>query len=44
LEQELSKRLVERDRRFIGLIGEGELILPWAEQALGASRGLGQAA
>lgn len=44
LEHELGKRLVERDRRFIGLTGEGEAILPWAEQALGAVRGLTQAA
>ncbi|MFM5918618.1 MAG: LysR family transcriptional regulator [Novosphingobium sp.] len=44
LEQELGKRLVERDRRFIGLTPQGEAILPWAEQALGAIRGLGQAA
>lgn len=44
LEQELGKRLVERDRRFIGLTPQGEAILPWAEQALGAIRSLGQAA
>lgn len=44
LEQELGKRLVERDRRFIGLTPQGEAILPWAEQALGAVRGLTQAA
>lgn len=44
LEQELGKRLVDRDRRFIGLTPQGEAILPWAEQALGAIRGLGQAA
>lgn len=44
LEQELGKRLVERDRRFIGLTEHGEAILPWAEQALGAVRGLSQAA
>lgn len=44
LEHELGKRLVDRDRRFIGLTGEGEAILPWAEQALGAVRGLTQAA
>lgn len=44
LEQELGKRLVERDRRFIGLTAQGEAILPWAEQALGAVRGLSQAA
>lgn len=44
LEQELGKRLVERDRRFIGLTAQGMAILPWAEQALGAVRGLSQAA
>ena len=44
LEQELGKRLVERDRRFIGLTEQGLAILPWAEQALGAVRGLSQAA
>lgn len=44
LEQELGKRLVERDRRFIGLTEHGEAILPWAEQVLGAMRGLSQAA
>lgn len=44
LEQELGKRLIERDRRFIGLTEQGEAILPWAEQALGAVRGLSQAA
>ena len=44
LEREIGKRLVERDRRFIGLTAEGAAVLPWAEQALGAVRGLGQAA
>ncbi len=44
LEQELGKRLVERDRRFVGLTEQGEAILPWAEQALGSIRGLTQAA
>ncbi|MEQ1498183.1 MAG: LysR family transcriptional regulator [Novosphingobium sp.] len=44
LEQELGKRLVERDRRFIGLTDQGRAILPWAEQALGAVRGITQAA
>lgn len=44
LEQELGKRLVERDRRFVGLTEQGEAILPWAEQALGSIRGLAQAA
>jgi hypothetical protein len=36
LELELGKRLVERDRRFIGLTPQGEAMLPWAEQVLGA--------
>lgn len=44
LEHELGKRLVERDRRFIGLTEQGLAILPWAEAALGAVRGLSQAA
>ena len=44
LEHELGKRLVERDRRFIGLTEQGLAILPWAEQALGAVRGISQAA
>ncbi|GGZ11463.1 LysR family transcriptional regulator [Novosphingobium colocasiae] len=44
LEQELGKRLVDRDRRFIGLTEQGVAILPWAEQVLGAVRGLSQAA
>ena len=44
LEQSLGKRLIERDRRFTGLTSHGEAILPWAEQALGAVRGLSLAA
>jgi DNA-binding transcriptional LysR family regulator len=44
LEQQLGKRLIDRDRRFIGLTEHGDAILPWAEQALGAVRGLNQAA
>lgn len=44
LEQELGKRLVERDRRFVGLTEHGKAILPWAEQILGSLRGLRQAA
>lgn len=44
LEQELGKRLVERDRRFVGLTDHGEAILPWAQQVLGSVRGLAQAA
>lgn len=44
LERELGKRLVDRDRRFIGLTEHGRAILPWAEQVLGAARGLAEAA
>ncbi len=36
LEQELGHRLVERDRRFVGLTSHGTAMLPWAEQILGA--------
>lgn len=36
LEQDLGHRLVERDRRFVGLTHHGTAILPWAEQILGA--------
>ena len=36
LEADLGHRLVERDRRFIGLTSHGEAILIWAEQILGA--------
>lgn len=44
LEQELGKRLIDRDRRFGGLTQHGLAILPWAEQVLGTVRGLVQAA
>lgn len=33
-ENELGKRLVVRDRRFIALTPEGEALLPWAQQLL----------
>ncbi|WP_067732438.1 LysR family transcriptional regulator [Novosphingobium naphthalenivorans] len=36
LETQLGKRLVERDRRFIGLTDEGQAMLPWAQQLLAA--------
>jgi len=34
LEQELGKRLIVRDRRFVALTPEGEAVLPWAQQLL----------
>ncbi|MCT2398084.1 LysR family transcriptional regulator [Novosphingobium mangrovi (ex Huang et al. 2023)] len=36
LETQLGKRLVERDRRYIGLTEEGRAMLPWAQQLLAA--------
>lgn len=44
LEEQLGKRLVERDRRFIGLTPEGEAALPWAQQIVAAFHGLTSAA
>ncbi|MET3472398.1 DNA-binding transcriptional LysR family regulator [Novosphingobium sp. 1529] len=43
LEQDLGKRLVERDRRFIDLTAQGQAMLPWAEQILGAMGSMAQA-
>jgi DNA-binding transcriptional LysR family regulator len=43
LEAEFGRRLVERDRRFIGLTPHGEAMLPWAEQILGAVSGMASA-
>lgn len=40
LERQLGKRLVERDRRFIGLTPEGEAVLPWAQQVIAAREGM----
>ncbi|KUR76834.1 LysR family transcriptional regulator [Novosphingobium sp. FSW06-99] len=36
LEQEFGRRLIDRDRRFVGLTPHGEAMLPWAQQILGA--------
>lgn len=43
LEEELGKRLVLRDRRYIGLTPEGRAMLPWAQQMLAAQEGMSQA-
>ncbi|MGD9812644.1 MAG: LysR family transcriptional regulator [Sphingobium sp.] len=40
LEEELGKRLVERDRRYVGLTPEGRAMLPWAQQMLAAHEGM----
>lgn len=44
LEAELGRRLVERERRFVGLTAEGEAVLPWARQVVAALDGLARAA
>lgn len=36
LEEQLGKRLVIRERRFVGLTPEGTALLPWAQQILAA--------
>lgn len=43
LEAEFGRRLVDRDRRFIGLTQHGQAMLPWAEQILGAVSGMASA-
>jgi len=43
LEHEFGRRLVDRDRRFVGLTEHGEAMLPWAEQILGAVNGMAHA-
>lgn len=36
LEAQIGKRLIDRDRRYIGLTPEGEAVLPWAQQLIAA--------
>jgi DNA-binding transcriptional LysR family regulator len=43
LEEQLGKRLVQRDRRFIGLTDEGRAMLPWAQQLIAVADGMAQA-
>mgnify|MGYP003575314152 CR=1 FL=1 len=43
LEEQLGKRLVRRDRKYVGLTPEGEAILPWARQLVAAAGALSQA-
>ena len=43
LESELGKRLVIRDRRYVGLTAEGETMLPWARAMLAAHDGMAKA-
>jgi DNA-binding transcriptional LysR family regulator len=44
LEEQLGRRLVQRDRRFTGLTDEGRAALPWAQQAIAMIEGLEHAA
>ncbi len=42
LEAQLGKRLIRRDRKFVGLTPEGEAILPWARQLVATAEALEQ--
>lgn len=44
LEEQLGARLIERDRRYIGLTEEGRAVLPWAQAMLAAHANLTAAA
>lgn len=44
LEEQLGKRLIKRDRKYVGLTAEGEAILPWARQLIATVEALGEAA
>ena len=44
LETQLGRRLIARDRKYAGLTAEGEAVLPWAQQLVGAAEALEQAA
>lgn len=44
LEEQLGKRLIRRDRKFVGLTPEGEAILPWARQLIATAEAMEQAA
>lgn len=40
LEKQLGKRLIVRERRYIGLTPEGEALIPWAKQMIAAEEGM----
>lgn len=44
LEEQLGKRLVVREHRFMGLTPEGEAVLPWAQQLVADYMGMQKAA
>lgn len=43
LEEQLGRRLILRDRRFAGLTGEGEAMLPWAQRLIADHEAMRQA-
>lgn len=44
LEEQLGKRLIVRQRRYVGLTEEGRAILPWARQLVAAAEAIAQVA
>jgi len=43
LEERFGRRLVQRDRRFVGLTPEGQAMLPWAQQLIAVFEGMAHA-
>jgi DNA-binding transcriptional LysR family regulator len=43
LEEQFGRRLVQRDRRYIGLTPEGQAMLPWAQQLVAVFEGMAHA-
>ena len=43
LEEQFGRRLVQRDRRYIGLTPEGQAMLPWAQQLVAVFDGMAHA-
>lgn len=43
LEEQFGRRLVVRDRRYIGLTPEGQAMLPWAQQLVAVFEGMAHA-
>ncbi len=43
LEEQVGQRLVQRDRRYMGLTPEGQAMLPWAQQLVAVYEGMAHA-
>ncbi|ATE66447.1 LysR family transcriptional regulator [Rhizorhabdus dicambivorans] len=43
LEEQFGRRLVQRERRYIGLTAEGQAMLPWAQQLVAVFEGMAHA-